>query len=200
MSDIGDWIRRHSPSVPVPAIFYAHHCESPVKSTHEVGQFYHNVFSKLPHPRDRRKKSPSVSAIIRGDQIRRDRRIKFKMHVRIGAIVFVQVLLLPSSLLNRVPKHIWRSDKNAWKIITQSISAPTKIIMALTKILRFLLWPEILERLKLERVYTVQAHGSRAAQMHCMYTAPKQIVQKIISLRILVVSKRLKYLCKAQNT
>ena len=30
--------------------------------------------------------------------------------------------------------------------------------------------------------------------MHCMYTAPKQGVQKIISLRILVVSKRLKYL------
>ena len=46
----------------------------------------------------------------------------------------------------------------------------------------------MLERLKLVRVYTVQAHGSRAAQMHCMYTAPKQNVQKIISLRILVVS------------
>ena len=47
---------------------------------------------------------------------------KFKMHVRIGAIVFVQMLLLPSSLLNRVPKHIWRSDKNALKIITQYCS------------------------------------------------------------------------------
>ena len=33
-------------------------------------------FSKLPHRRDRRKKSPSVSASIGGDQIRRDRRIK----------------------------------------------------------------------------------------------------------------------------
>ena len=70
--------------------------------------------------------------------------------------------------------------------------APTKIILALTNILRLLLWPEILERLKLVRVYTVQAHGSRAAQMHCVYTAPKQNVQKIISLRIFVVSKRLK--------
>ena len=33
-------------------------------------------FSKLPHRRDRRKKSPGVSASIGGDQIRRDRRIK----------------------------------------------------------------------------------------------------------------------------
>ena len=32
-----------------------------------------------------------------------------------GAIAFVQMLLLPSSLLNRVPTHIWRSDKNVWK-------------------------------------------------------------------------------------
>ena len=39
------------------------------------------------------------------------------------------------------------------------------------------------------RVYTVQAHEGRAAQMHCMYTAQKQNVQKIISLRILVVSR-----------
>ena len=69
--------------------------------------------------------------------------------------------------------------------------------MALTKILKLFLWPEILKRLKLVRVYTVQAHGNRAAQMHCMYTAPKQNVQKIISLRILVLSKRLKYLCEA---
>ena len=43
--------------------------------------FLHD-FSKLPHRRDRRKKSPSVSALIggenrfTGDQIRRDRRIK----------------------------------------------------------------------------------------------------------------------------
>ena len=43
--------------------------------------FLHD-FSKLPHRRDRRKKSPSVSALIggenrfAGDQIRRDRRIK----------------------------------------------------------------------------------------------------------------------------
>ena len=67
--------------MPVPAIFYAHHCESPVQSTRQVEQFYHNDFSKLPHPRDRRKKSPSVSGIIGGenrlgDQSRRDRRIK----------------------------------------------------------------------------------------------------------------------------
>ena len=67
MSDIGDYIRRHSPSVPLPAIFYAHHCESPVKSINQVGQFYRNDFSKLPHRRDRRKKSPRVSAIIGGE-------------------------------------------------------------------------------------------------------------------------------------
>ena len=39
------------------------------------------------------------------------------------------------------------------------------------------------------RVYTVQAHEGRAAQMHCMYTAQKQNVKKIISLGILVVSR-----------
>ena len=27
-----------------PAIFYAHHCQSPVKSTHQVGQSYHITF------------------------------------------------------------------------------------------------------------------------------------------------------------
>ena len=32
---------RHLPSVPVPAIFYAQRCESPVKSTNQVGRFYH---------------------------------------------------------------------------------------------------------------------------------------------------------------
>ena len=61
------------------------------------------------------------------------------------------------------------------------------------------MWLEISERLKLVRVYTVQAHGSRAAQMHCMYTAPKQNVQKVILLRILVVSKRLRICLKLET-
>ena len=43
MSDIGD-----SPSVPVPAIFYGHYCESPVKSTNQVGRFYHMTFQNAP--------------------------------------------------------------------------------------------------------------------------------------------------------
>ena len=34
----------HSPSVSVPAIFYVYCCESPVKSTHQVGRFYHMSF------------------------------------------------------------------------------------------------------------------------------------------------------------
>ena len=42
---------------------------------------------------------------------------------------------------------------------------------------------------KLVRVNTVQVHEGRAAQMHCMYTAQKRNVQKIISLRILVLSR-----------
>ena len=37
MSDIGDEIRRHLPSVPIPAIFCGHCCESPVKLTHQAG-------------------------------------------------------------------------------------------------------------------------------------------------------------------
>ena len=44
MSDIGDLIRRHSPSVPVHAISYGHYRESPVKSTYQVGRFYHMNF------------------------------------------------------------------------------------------------------------------------------------------------------------
>ena len=48
MSDIGDLIRRHSPSVPVPAIFHSHRCKSPVKSTIQVGRFYHMTFQKAP--------------------------------------------------------------------------------------------------------------------------------------------------------
>ena len=56
MSDIGDYIRWNSPSVPVPAIFYVYCCELPVKLTHQVRRFYHE-FLKLPHRRDRRKKS-----------------------------------------------------------------------------------------------------------------------------------------------
>ena len=64
--------------MPAPAIFYVYCCDSPVKPTHQVGRFYQisDEFSKLPHHRDRRKKSPGVSASIGGDQIRRDRRIK----------------------------------------------------------------------------------------------------------------------------
>ena len=36
--------RRQSPSVPIPAIFYAHRRESPVKSANQVGRFYHMIF------------------------------------------------------------------------------------------------------------------------------------------------------------
>ena len=47
----GNGHRRHSPSVPVPAIFYAHRCESPLKSTHQVGRFYHMTFQNGGHER-----------------------------------------------------------------------------------------------------------------------------------------------------
>ena len=50
------------------------------------------------------------------------------------------------------------------------------------------------------RVYTVQAHEGRAAQMYCMYTAPKQNVQKIISLRISVVLRVKCVKLEAHNT
>ena len=48
MSDIGDI---NSPSVSVPAIFYAHRCESPLKSTNQVGRFYHMTFQNGGHER-----------------------------------------------------------------------------------------------------------------------------------------------------
>ena len=38
------YLRLNSPSVPVPAIFYGHCCESPVKLTHQVRRFYHMTF------------------------------------------------------------------------------------------------------------------------------------------------------------
>ena len=51
----------------------------PKKSINQVGRFYHMNNVEVPHRRDRRKKSPGVSAsiaIFAGDQIRRERRIK----------------------------------------------------------------------------------------------------------------------------
>ena len=47
--------------------------------------------------------------------------------------------------------------------------------------------------------FTDRAHENRAAQMHFMYTAPKQNVSKIISLRILVVPKRLSICVKLET-
>ena len=84
MSDIGDYFRRHSPGVPVPAILYVCCCESPVKPTHQVGRFYHMSFQNSHIAAigekiarcvriNRWRKSPPIFA---GDQIRRDRRIK----------------------------------------------------------------------------------------------------------------------------
>ena len=46
MSDVGDKIHRHSPSVPVRAIFYADRGESPDKSTNQIGRFLSHDFSK----------------------------------------------------------------------------------------------------------------------------------------------------------
>ena len=75
--------------MPVPAIFYAHRCELPVKSNNQVGGFYHMTFQNAPRwiPGTRlkchiaaigeknRQVCPHQSvAKIAGDQIRRDRR------------------------------------------------------------------------------------------------------------------------------
>ena len=45
-ADRRDQIRRHAPSVPVPAIFYVHRCELAVKSINQVGRFYHMTMLK----------------------------------------------------------------------------------------------------------------------------------------------------------
>ena len=52
---IGVQIRRHSPSVAVPAIFYVYCCESPVKPTHQVGRFITWVFKTATSPRSAKK-------------------------------------------------------------------------------------------------------------------------------------------------
>ena len=44
----GNEIRRHSPSLPVHATFYAHRCKLPVKSTNQVGRIYHMTFQNAP--------------------------------------------------------------------------------------------------------------------------------------------------------
>ena len=44
MSDTGDQIRL----VSLHVIFYAHRCKSPVKSTNQVGRFYHMTFQNAP--------------------------------------------------------------------------------------------------------------------------------------------------------
>ena len=48
MSDIGDQIHQHSPGVSLHVISCAHRCKSPVKSTHQVGRFYHMTFQNAP--------------------------------------------------------------------------------------------------------------------------------------------------------
>ena len=69
--------------MPVPAILYAHRCESPVSQPIRLGDFITRLSIEpgnrveVSHPRDRRKKkSPGVSSSIGGDQILRHRRIK----------------------------------------------------------------------------------------------------------------------------
>ena len=77
ISDMGDLIRQHSPSVPIPAILYAHCCKSPDR----LGDFYHMTFQssgqqrclepgnkiEVANRRDWRSKSPSVPASINGE-------------------------------------------------------------------------------------------------------------------------------------
>ena len=88
--------------MPVPAIFYAHRCESPPKSTNQVGRFYHMTFQNVGHDRGKwpgrrlgmklkcqiaaigvknrpvcpHQSMAKFAAIFAGDQIRCDRRIK----------------------------------------------------------------------------------------------------------------------------
>ena len=69
MSDIGDWIRGHSPSLPVPAIFFPFHRELPVKLTNQVGRYYHMTFQNGARHRklflDRRKRSQFDHTVVR---------------------------------------------------------------------------------------------------------------------------------------
>ena len=44
MSDIGDEIRQHLPSVSIPTVLYGHCCELPVKPASQIGRFYPMTF------------------------------------------------------------------------------------------------------------------------------------------------------------
>ena len=65
-------------SVSVPAIFYGHCCESPIKLTHQAGRFYHMTFQNCHNGavgKKNRQANKSLT-IFAGDQIPRNRRIK----------------------------------------------------------------------------------------------------------------------------
>ena len=117
MSDIGDKIRRHSPSVPAPAIFYGHCCESPVKPTHQVGRFTTWLFKTATSPRSAKKIAKCVRinrwqkslAIFAGYQIRRDRRIKSP------GVSLVLVMLTCKVLRNTAPGFLMNGNRMKWK-------------------------------------------------------------------------------------
>ena len=73
-------IRRHSPSVPVPAMFYAHQCESPVKSINQVGRFYHD-FSERSSMEPGKVEVPGVSSSIGGEN-----HLRFSLAIKFAAI------------------------------------------------------------------------------------------------------------------
>ena len=104
MSDIGDLIRRHSPSVPVPAIFYAHRCLSPPKSTNQVGRFYHMTFQNGGHDRG---KWPGRS-------------LGMKLKCQIAAIGVKNRPVCPHQLMAKFARDFrWRSNslRSAYKIV-----------------------------------------------------------------------------------
>ena len=89
--------------MPVPAIFYAHRCESPLKSTNQVGRFYHMTFQNGGHDRG---KWPGRS-------------LGMKLKCQIAAIGVKNRPVCPHQLMAKFARDFrWRSNslRSAYKI------------------------------------------------------------------------------------
>ena len=104
---------RHSPSVPVPVIFYANRCKSPInqdrlflillfKMVDRSNKMEPGNKLEVPHCRDQRKKSPGVSTGISGEN-----RLLFSLAIKFAAIgkqnclVYHRLKKNPSRLINK---------------------------------------------------------------------------------------------------
>ena len=121
--------------MPVPAIFYPHRRESPVKSTNQVGRFYHMIFQnggwqrhlepankvEVPHRRDWRKNRQVCLHPVGGEN-----RVRFSMAIKFAAIgesnrqvcrrLYAHRRESPVKSTNQVGRFYISHDFSKWRI------------------------------------------------------------------------------------